>query len=139
MIVLDFLFYYLWRWFIRRKLKVVNLIPETQTCYVIAISLMLWLMCIITAIEFKIYHHYHFKTPKLVYIICFIIIRQILGYIYISKSRKDKIDSIKFKVNESVGIGIGLAFLVLSVLIPLGYARHLHFLIKAMGHIPRMD
>ena len=139
MIVVDFLFYYLWRWFVRRKIKVASLIPESQTCYVMGISFMLLLACIVVTIEFKFYHHYHFKIPGLIYVIFGYSMMLFLRRIYNTKSRKDRINPLKFKVSENAGIAIALAFLTLSVLIPLFYARYLHFLIKGMGHIPKMD
>ena len=139
MIVVDFLFYYLWRWFVRRKIKVASLIPESQTCYVMGMAFTTSLFSIVTTTEILFSHHYYLKIPSLFYYIVGFCMVLVLEHIYITKSRKEKINPLKFKLSENAGIAIALVFVSMAVLIPLFYARYLHFLIKGIGHNLKMD
>ena len=125
MIVLDFLFYFLWRWFIRRKVKKVNLIPDRRACYALGLSLLMWISLTDIIIESKLYHNHHLKFPSIILVIIGYSLISLMRNKYVTKSGKDKIDPLKFNVSENVGIAIAISYFILSFVIPLIIALNL--------------
>ena len=132
MMVLDFLFYYLVRWFEvsdRRKVKTVSY--TDQTSYVISICLGLWIMTISFTFQYYTYHSFESKIPNYIFIILILLIYLAIRYIYIVKKRYDYISKYKNygeKISTKAGMVISLMFFCSGILSLLTMAIILHSL-----------
>jgi len=130
MIVLDFLFYYLVRWFEvsdRRKVKTGSY--TDQTSYVLSICLGLWLMTISFTCQYFIFHTFKSKIPNYVFIILTLLLYFAIRHIYIVNKRYDLIlkhTDYGHRISSKAGMTISLIFFfsgILSLLI-MGIVLH---------------
>jgi|SRR5579872_418944 len=132
MIVLDFLFYYLVRWFEvsdRRKVKTVSY--ADQTSYVLSICLGLWLMTISLTLQYFIYHSFKSKIPNYIFIVLILLIYLAIRHIYIVKKRYDYISkngNYGETISTKAGMAISLTFFCSGILSLIIMAVVLHSL-----------
>jgi hypothetical protein len=127
--ILDFLFYYLVKWFKKRQQKFKRIDPIEKTCYGIGITALLWLMCFDMVIEYFVLKSFKSIIPNYVFVIVALFFMWLFKYIYITKERdKDVLETNEdgFNVSEKTGITISIIFVFLSLLIPMALAVLLH-------------
>jgi hypothetical protein len=133
MVILDFLFFYLVRWFKisdRRKRKTVSSYPD-QTSYVLSICLGLWLMTICLTSQYLIFHTFKSKIPNYVFIILTLLIYLAIRQIYIVNKRYDLIlkhRSYGESISFNAGMTISLVFFFSGILSLIIMAIVLHSL-----------
>ena len=130
--ILDFLFYYLARWFQvidRRKTKTVSY-PD-QVSYTLAICCLFWLLLIDGVIEYFLFKTFDSKISKFVFIALGILVYFLFRHIYINNGRYDKILEMsdpKFNVTDKTGRIIAVLVFVFSFLILFLSAILLHII-----------
>lgn len=128
--ILDFLFYYLVRWFNlvdRRKIKTVSY-PD-QVSYALAICFVFWLMTMDGLTEFIIFHSFSPKIPVYVFVVIALLFYVLLRYVYIKKKRYnlilDKTQPI-FNVSDKTGITIAIITFFSGILTFMAVAIIIH-------------
>jgi hypothetical protein len=130
--LLDFLFFFLTRWFEvvdKRKTKTVSY-PD-QSVYALSICFTLWLLTINGFIDYFVFKTFKSKIPEYLFVIVALLIYLGLRHLYIAKDRYQMIsnDSNRiFKVSEKKGIIISLVFFFSSIVALLVSAVVLHSL-----------
>ncbi len=118
--ILDFLFYYLVRWFQvidRRKTK--NVPYPDQVSYALAICCLFWLQLIDAVIEYFLFKTFVSKISKFVFIAFGILMYFLFRHIYINNGRYDKILEMsdpKFNVTDKTGRVIAVLVFIFSCL-----------------------
>ena len=130
---LDFLFYYLARWFVltdRRKKKTIPY-PD-QVAYSITICLLIYLFTIDEIIEYFLFHTFDSKIPLMAFVAVAMAIYFMLRHVYIIKGRYNLIlekNDHKFGVSEKAGIIIALVVFFSSVIVMILTTLILHKII----------
>lgn len=127
--IIDFLFYYLVKWFEQRQQKFKRINPIEKTVYGLGISTLLWILCFDMIIEYFVLTSFKSIIPNYVFVIAALFFMWLFKSIYITKGRYKRIlETHKqgFGVSERTGITISIIFLFLSLLIPMVLAVILH-------------
>ena len=127
--IIDFLFYYLVKWFEKRQQKFKRIDPIEKACYGLGISVLLWLMCFDMVVEYFVLESFKSIIPNYVFIIVALFFMWLFKYIYITKGRYKSVletNEDGFNVSEKTGITISIIFVFLSLLIPMAIVVLLH-------------
>jgi hypothetical protein len=127
--IIDFIFYYLIKWFEKRQQKFKRIDPIEKTCYGLGISVLLWLMCFDMVVEYFVLKSFKSIIPNYVFVIVAIFFMWLFKYIYITKGRYKSVletNEDGFNVSEKTGITISIIFVFLSLFIPMALAVLLH-------------
>ncbi|MFN5628173.1 MAG: hypothetical protein ACK48W_02700 [Bacteroidota bacterium] len=127
--IIDFLFFYLVRWFEKRQQKFKRIDPIEKTVYGLGIASVLWILCIDMIIEFYVLKTFSSVIPNFIFVIVALLFMWLYKYIYITKERYKQIlerHETGFGVLEKTGIAISISFVFLSLLIPMALAVLLH-------------
>ena len=127
--ILDFLFFFLVKWFEKRQQKFRRIDPIERTSYGLGIATMLWIMCIDTVIEYYLFDSFKSIIPNFIFVFAGLLFMWFYKYIYINKERFKRILETReqgFGVSEKTGIAISITFVFLSLLIPMAIAVLLH-------------
>lgn len=127
--IIDFLFYYLVKWFELRQQKFKRIDPVEKTTYGLGISVLLWLMCFDMVIEYYVFKSFKSIIPNYVFVIVALFFMWLFKYIYITKGRFKRVLEINkngFGISEKTGITISIIFILISLFIPMAIAVLLH-------------
>lgn len=127
--ILDFLFYYLVKWFEKRQQKFKRIDPVEKTVYGLGIATILWIMCFDSILEYYLFKSFKSIIPNFIFVIVALFFIWLYKFIYITKGRhKYILETYKqgFVASEKTGITISIIFVFLSLLIPMAIAVLLH-------------
>jgi hypothetical protein len=120
MIVLDFVIYYLTKYFEDKRYLLSWSTPIQRSCYAIGIASGAYLYSLAALIELGIFKNYRFKIPALLLIIIILFFIKLYGYIYEEKNRYQNIDAGRFKfakgVSDKSRYIVSAIFVVFSIL-----------------------
>ena len=127
--IIDFLFYYLVKWFEKRQQKFKRIDPIEKTTYGLGIAVLLWILCVDMIVEYFIFKSFKSIIPNYVFVLLALFFMWLFRYIYITKKRYLSIletNEQGFGVSEKTGITISVIFVFFSLLIPMAITILLH-------------
>ncbi len=114
MIILDFIFYYLALYFIKRPQTISWSTPQDRAGYALALITTSWLMALLFFVQLYIVKVSKMNSSYLyVFIPIALSLMWLFKYIYVTKSRYLKIASAKSGINTSANQSIVIAWLIL--------------------------
>ena len=127
--IIDFLFYYLVKWFEKRQQKFKRIDPIEKTTYGLGIAVLLWILCVDMIVEYFIFKSFKSIIPNYVFVLLALFFMWLFRYIFITKKRYLRIletNEQGFGVSEKTGITISVIFVFFSFLIPMAITILLH-------------